>query len=70
MPIPFLFCSKNGAAAYDDVTVVEDYCLAGGDGPLGFVKNHPGKAVFHGIDGGVLLRHPGTSLGFDLQGLC
>ena len=63
-----IFRAQNRAAADDNIAIVKHYRLSRSDGPLGFVENHTGKAIFHGINGCRLLCHTGTGLGLDTQG--
>ena len=57
-----LYCLDDGAAAKDDIVVVENNSLAGGDGSLRLVKYNPENAVFHGVNSGGLLGHAAAGL--------
>ena len=63
-----LYYCCDGATAYDQISVVEDDSLTGGDGSLRFVEDNTAVTVLFRVDRCRLLNHPGAGLGFHADG--
>ena len=62
-------CLGDGTTANDHVTLIQNYCLTGGNGTLGLVKHYTDPAAFFRINGSLLLVLAVAGFCGDMHGL-